>query len=319
MQSDTIVHAAVVVAICTYNRAASLPALVHALRAQHAPQPFDIFFVNNNSSDDTLSVLAKLADEPGASLRYVTETTQGIVPARNRVLSECVRLYEYILVMDDDEIPRPGWVVASLDALINEDAECVGGAVEVAFREASRPSWLGDELLGFLAQVDYGKEPFWVRDDSTPIWTANVGYRAQLFREGLCFDRRYNREGNAVGGGEDLELFRALVATGARVRYRPDMVVEHHVEAWRLTRRYFLRLHYASGRKAGLYETRAFGKTIFGIPRFMLAQLLRQLGRALTLAGRPGSLRQAMNVSHALGMIVGLRSRRRVLAQSAGI
>ena len=207
------------VAFCTYKRADRLKKLVAALRAQRCPVAFEILVVNNNSPDNTLAVLADLAAQPGAALRIVTETTQGIVPARNRAIEEALTS-DILVFIDDDELPEAGLLAAAYDAIINEGAQCVGGRVEVDFSVHGRPSWLGEDLLGFLARVDHGETPFWITHDDTPIWTANIAYDMRLFREdaSLRFDSRYNREGTAVGGGEDVVMFERLLKGGARIR-----------------------------------------------------------------------------------------------------
>ena len=300
-----------VVAFCTYNRAERLPSLVAALRAQKCPIPFEILAVNNNSKDNTLVVLEHLACEPGVSLRYVTEMEPGIVPARNRAIEECLAA-DYMLFLDDDELPHPGWLLAAHSALTQDGAECVGGRVVVNFAPSLRPPWLGDELLGFLAEVDYGAAPFWIKDTSTPVWTANVAYRVANFRADptLRFDVRYNRRGN-IGGGEDAVMFRRLLEQGVKMRYAPDMLVEHFVEPWRLHRSYFLKLHYAAGRRVGQFQSGEYPNSVLGVPLFMVALALRQCGRTATmyLKRNPQALRQAMNATHALGQIVGRFSR----------
>lgn len=305
-------------AFCTYNRAARLPALVAALRAQQCPVPFDILVVDNNSSDDTAVVLERLVQEPGAPLRYVHEPEQGIPYARNRAIEECLaRGADYMLFMDDDELPAPGLLAAAVDALEREEAECAGGRVEVVFAPGARPAWLSDELLGFLAEIDHGREAFWIKDRSTPLWTANIAYRMEIFHRdpSLRFDHRYNRRGQAIGGGEDGILFRGMLERGLRIRYRPDMVVRHYVDDWRLKRGYFLRLHFIAGRKYGQFETGDYRRDLLGVPPFMVGNAVRQWLRtaAMLLGRRPGVLRQAMNGTHALGMIWGriLRARGR--------
>jgi glycosyltransferase involved in cell wall biosynthesis len=301
------------IAICTYNRAERLPALVQALRAQECPIPFELLFVNNNSRDDTLQVLEKLAAEPGAALRFVTESRQGIVPARNRAIAEALDS-EYFIFIDDDETPRPGFLLGALRCFDrHESAACLGGRVKVDFSRGKRPVWLDEDLLGFLAETDYGDEGFWIRDESTPVWTANVAYRMSLFRDNpdLRFDHRYNREGQSVAGGEDVLMFRTLLKRGIPIRYCPDMVVDHAVEPWRLHRSYFLKLHCSSGFRTGRWELETYPKTFFGIPLFLFRQLLAQFGRtfAMMSRGRPGVLRQAMNVAHAVGMMAGCHAR----------
>ena len=298
------------VAFCTYKRADRLEKLVAALRSQNCPVPFDILAVNNNSPDNTLAVLDTLRNGPGATLRVVTETAQGIVHARNRAIEETLGS-EIMVFIDDDELPLPGFLSQAYDAITHEGADCVGGRVKVCFPPHMRPAWLEDNLLGFLAEVDYGSEPFWVESDATPIWTCNVAYRTAIFRNGLRFDQRYNRRGDGVGGGEDVMMFQALRQRRVRMRYRPDMVVEHFVEPWRLRRSYFLRLHYVSGYKSGFHEFSKYPREILGVPLFLIPQLMRQCLKTLSayLTHRPGSLRQAMNLTHATGLIAGCHAR----------
>lgn len=293
-------------AFCTFKRAVRLEKLVAALRAQKCPAPFEILVINNNSPDNTLEVLSRLQKQPGAPLRVVTETAQGIVHARNRAIEETLGS-EILVFIDDDELPMPGFLNAAYDAIKNEGADCAGGQVKVQFSPHAPPAWLEDNLLGFLAEVNYGSDPFWVESDSTPIWTCNVAYRTALFRDGLRYDPRYNRCGDGVGGGEDVMMFQALLQRRARMRYRPDMVVEHFVESWRLRRAYFLKLHYMSGLKTGYYEFLPYPRSVLGIPLFLFPQLLRQTLKTFFMyaTGRPGALRQAMNMTHAMGLVAG--------------
>ena len=300
------------VAFCTFNRADRLEKLVAALRAQRCPVPFEILAVNNNSPDNTLGVLAHLQCQPGAPLRVVIETAPGIVPARNRALAESLDR-DILVFIDDDELPQPGLLDAAYDAIVNEEVECAGGRVEMDFTTIPRPAWLEDELAGFLAAVDHGPDAFWIQDASTPIWTANIAYNMRLFRNdpALRFDVRYNREGADIGGGEDAIMLRTLLDRGTRIRYRPDMGVLHAVEPWRLTRSYFLKLHYRAGLRQGKYQLPTYPTTFLGLPPFLVTQFVRQTAKAIfmQLSRRPGALRQGMNATYALGTLIGYRSR----------
>ena len=299
-------------AFCTYNRADRLEKLVAAMRAQSCPVPFEILAINNNSTDHTAQVLSELARQPGALLRWVTEPVQGIVAARNRGIAEAMNS-DILVYIDDDEIPLAGLIQAAADAILNEGAQCAGGRVEVDFSDIRRPNWLEDNLLGFLAAVDHGPNSFWIKDETTPIWTANVAYDVRLFREdaNLRFDKRFDRIGNVAGGGSDAVMFRTLLAREVRTRYRPDMAVLHSVDTWRLKRNYFLSLHYRAGRRRGRFELPDYPRKVFGLPPFMLAQLLQQGWNTLLLAvrGKGGLLRQAMNVAFAFGALVGYAKR----------
>ena len=296
----------VTVAFCTYNRADKLYDLVRDLRAQASPAPFEILAVNNNSSDDTLSVLKELALADGVPLRVVTEKERGIVPARNRAVAETLRS-DCLIFLDDDELPEPGFVAAAVDALTREGADCVGGRIRVQFEPGQRPKWLEGNLLKYLGEADYGVEPFWIHDKSTPVWSGNAGYRTTLFQSGLRFDRRFNRKGKAAGGGEDTVLFETLLDQGARIRHRPDMVVRHFVDEWRLSPGYFLRLSYKLGRQSGLWSNDRFEREAWGVPLFLVAQLFTRWAYTfhMMLKRHPGYLRQAMSAMHAVGMIEG--------------
>lgn len=299
---------AITVAICTFNRGKRLPELVCRLREQECPIPFDILFVDNNSTDDTAEILERLAREPGASLRYVRENRQGITYARNRALSECMES-SFMMFIDDDEIPRPGMLAAAVHALDQEGADCAGGRVEVVFQPGRRPRWLSDDLLKSLAEIDYGSQPFWITEKSTPVWTANIAYRTEIFSMNpeLRFDRRYNRQGKAIGGGSDAIMFRQMVDKGVRIRYRPDMVVGHYVEQWRLKRTYFLKLHFVVGLRFALNEMPDYPRQMLGIPPFLITNVLRQFSNLMKmwLRNDAGAMRQAMNVAHAVGQVVG--------------
>lgn len=306
------------VAVCTYNRARFLPELVAALRAQSCPCPYEILVVNNNSQDDTTDVLTQLKARPGVPLRWVNEDQQGIVYARNRAIDETPS-QRYLVFIDDDELPTPGFLNAAFDALDREGAACVGGRIAVDFIDHTRPTWLEDDLLGFLGALDYGEKPFWIRDASMPVWSGNIGYRRNLFeRHGLRFDARYNRSGEGIGGGEDAAMFRSLLSQGERIRYRPDMAIKHRIEEAKLRRAYFLRLHYLAGRKRGQFELPCYTHTLLGIPPFLIGQAARHWLKAffMYLARSPGRLRQAMNAAHGTGLITGLVAREKCVREA---
>lgn len=303
---------AVTLAFCTFKRPHRLEKLVDALRSQACPLPFEILAVNNDSPDDTLEVLERLRAQPGAPLRVVTETAPGIVPARNRALAEA-RARDILVFIDDDELPQPGFLAAACAAIVDEGAHCVGGRIDIDFSPNRRPPWLDDEVAGFLGRLDHGPAAFWVVDGATPLWSGNIAYAMAFFRAhpDLRFDPRYNREGADVGGGEDAMMLRALLALGAKIRYRPDMAVWHAVDPWKLKRRYFVKLHYRAGLRHGQFRLPDFPRTMLGVPPFLLGQFVRHFFKTLwhLLPGTPNPVRQAMNASHALGLIVGYQRR----------
>lgn len=300
------------IAICTYNRERNLPTLISALRAQTCPIPFEIVVVDNNSDDTTAETVEKLIAQDRVSVRYAHEPHQGITFARNRAITECLNS-DYMVFIDDDEIPHPGWLEAGYRALHAKDADCVGGRIEVTIPTKNQPAWLTDELLGFLGRLDYGDAPFWITGPETPLWSGNIAYRMSLFRNDptLRFDPRYNRAGEGVGGGEDAAMFHTLLDRHARIRYQPDMSIGHLVEPWKVTRRYFIKLHYLAGVRSGRYQLGEYARLILGVPPFLISQFIHQCSKtaSMSLRGKAGVLRQAMNAANALGTMIGYARR----------
>ena len=297
-------------AFCTYNRAERLQGLVNHMRRQSCPIPFEMLAVDNNSTDHTVAELSRLASEAGPLLRWVTEEKQGIVPARNRAIQESINS-DILVFIDDDETPKPGLLDAVTRAILEDGAQCVGGRIEIDFEHFSRPRWLDDELLGFLGALDHGTGSFWITDKSRPIWSGNIAYAMSLFRNDpeLRFDERYNREGH--GGGEDAMMLRCLIDRKIRIQYCPNMAVLHSVDPWKLKRRYFIKLHFRAGERLGQYQLPTYQRTIFGIPPFLILQMLRQAVKALALfiTASNGALRQTMNVANTFGLILGYTRR----------
>jgi len=296
------------IAICSYNRAERLTGLIKALRSLSCPVPFDILIIDNNSTDQTQAVVSRLARENGPPVRTVIESEQGIPFARNRAITETINS-TFLLFIDDDELPSEQMLERAIYALDDEGAECVGGKIDIDFSEYTRPSWLTDDLLPFFGKIDYGKNSFWITDRKTPIWSGLVAYRTSLFSSDpqLRFDYRYNRKGKGIGGGEDAILFNELLKRKTKIRYQPEMSVNHFIEEWKLKRSYFLKLHFISGRKKGQFEMPCYPRQLFGVPPFLITEFFRQVSKTISIYVRrqPGAIRQAMNASYTLGNIWG--------------
>lgn len=295
------------IAICSYNRASQIASLVRALRELACPIPCEILVVNNNSSDNTLEVLARLASETGFPLRYVTESTQGIVHARNRAIEECLHS-EYLLFMDDDELPFPTQLTATVDTLMNEGADCAGGKYILKFL-APVPRWLTEKLHPHLGKLDHGDQAFWIKDKNTPLWTGNIAFNMNIFRDDptLRFDSRFNRIGEQMGGGEDITLFRRLLTEGKKIRYRPDMAIHHLIGENRLQKSYFLKIAWGSGYRAGKYMPDLENRTILRIPIYHYGNIMQNAWRCLidTITCKPSAFEFFLALTRNIAICIG--------------
>jgi glycosyltransferase involved in cell wall biosynthesis len=297
------------VAVCTYNRANLLAGLILSLSTQKVDTTWEILVIDNNSSDDTSTVLRALMQEFEGHLRTVIESNQGIAYARNRAIEESMQS-NYLLFIDDDELPASDYLLqTAVDALRCDGAMCVGGKISFCFESTKRPAWLVDELLGFLGKIDYGPTAFWIRDKNTPVWSGIVAYNIDLFKADptLRFSIYYNRAGRGIGGGEDRMMFLELLQRSLPIRYEPSMEVIHFIEPFKLKRCYFLKLHYLAGVQFGRYESANLPSIVFGVPLYMIRQSFEYfIWSCITfLKGDNNSLRQWMTFTYSVGALFG--------------
>lgn len=292
-------------AICTHNHADHLRETLKGLRPLQAPEgDWELLIIDNHSSDETPAILAQGDWHlPGIANRVVREERLGVANARNRAVLEAQG--EYVVFLDDDETPEPDWLRAMERHINAHGPDAVGGPYRVLFEGAPRPPWLQDELLPFLGALDHGPQPMALTKETTPFWTGNSAFRkATLLEQGL-FDPDLGRRGGNRAGGEDTEMYRRLLARGCNLRWAPDAVIHHRIRANKLSRRFFLDLHFEQGKLQGGQQRGAGSRFP---PAWVLGHLAKAAARAIAKRlreGRNHSLRTEMNLAYFAGFTLG--------------
>ena len=285
----------VTVLIATYNRAALLGETLDDLaRVEPCGLPWEVVIVDNNSRDDTRGVVESRQATYPVPLRYLFEGRQGRSAALNAGHAQTSA--PYILYTDDDVRVAAGWLRAGASALA-AGWDYVGGPVQPLW-EAPRPIWLHPSLHGTIAILDYGDVPFVFEDRSRVPLGANMGVRRSLLDRIGGFREDLGRStGRKILGQEVPELLARARTAGARGFYVPELAVQHHVPAARLTRSYFRRWWYGKGASKSTLEL-AQPITELGldlrnephigrVPRFMIGNVARNvLGYARELYKR---------------------------------
>lgn len=96
------------IAICTYNRAATLPRTLKALHNLRGAHSFEVLVVNGPSTDGTAEILAAT---PGITVLQNPEINLSI--SRNIAIANARGTF--IAFIDDDAIPEPDWLTLVLD------------------------------------------------------------------------------------------------------------------------------------------------------------------------------------------------------------
>jgi glycosyltransferase involved in cell wall biosynthesis len=272
---------------------------------------WEVIVVDNNCTDSTASVVGELAVNFPALLRCVQEPKQGVASARNCGIDHAEG--RLVVFIDDDTFPENHWMRTIWETFETYDCDCVIGRIELYWR-TRRPGWCTDDVLGFLGRLDYGAQPKQIATIDEPPNGGNMAFKRAVFQEIGGFDPGLGRKGSrSLSGGEEPELFERFLGKGFTAVYRPDAVVQHVIDAWRMRKSYFRKVHFIEGRIRGARSLVRHGRNLAGIPLFTFPQLFRSIWvflRTCLHSGFDGSLRKEMNVWYLLGFMVGSTNRR---------
>jgi len=293
------VSADATVLIATYNRARFLDRTLESLAALDVRpgRRWEVVVVDNNSTDDTRTVVARHADRLPVPLRYLFEAQQGRSSALNAGIAATDA--PVIAMTDDDVRVEPPWLDAACDALSDGSFGYAGGPVRPMW-ETPPPRWLDltrGDLWGTIAIQDHGGAPFVYEEAHKVPLGANMAARRELFERAGLFRADLGRtSGRLLLGQEVPELLLRARAAGLRGAYVPAMQVHHHVPASRLTRRYFRRWWFGKGvSRAALERMQPVTELgvdlrltphVLGLPRYMYGTAVRDLAGWLVHAVR---------------------------------
>ena len=246
------------VVVATYNRCDVVPGALASLMNQVGDVDYEVIVVDNNSTDETRSVIEKLRQQPGyEKLIYCFEETQGVSHARNKGIG--VARAKIIAFTDDDIRPASNWVSAISAAFRRfPEADCIGGKV-LPEEQTKFPAWLTSEYWTPLALLDMGDEPLKLNvQRGAGLVGANLAVRASIFDDVGLFRPQLQRVKNSIGSMEDHELQLRFSAANKRLMYVPDLVVYAHVLEERLSKDYHRRWYCGHGHFYALMRDEVF-------------------------------------------------------------
>ena len=241
------------VCLCTRDSPGYARLCLDSLRAQTAgPGGFDILVVDSASRAEAAAELRRLvAAMPNARLLRLERP--GLSLARNAGARAAAG--DYVAFIDDDAAAAPDWVERIKQAVREHDPPpaVLGGRV-LPLWEAPLPAWWPASLRGVLtisewegggeyrtAEVPAGLEPY----------GANMAVeRAALLAAG-GFDERLGRQPGLLLSDEDVQLAWRLQQGGRSARHDGRLVVQHRIQAGRLTPDWLLRAAVLAGRVHG--------------------------------------------------------------------
>ena len=227
----------VAICIAAYRRPQGLTRLLEGIGRQTLQPPVPevrIFVVDNDpegSAAGPCEVMGPLVPWP---ITYVEERAAGVSHARNCAVRHAREWADYIVFVDDDEVPTPGWLSQLVHAQRTFDADIVTGPVLSDF-ETPVPSWLPREPYFTRPRYPTGTRLGVAR-------TGNVLIRAAVLPDERPFDDRFN-----LSGGEDTLLFLKLAEAGHTIVWADEAEVWESVPASRTTAGWILRRAFQVG------------------------------------------------------------------------
>lgn len=198
------------IVIPAYNAQSTLRACLESVCALEFPQTqFEIFVVDNNSRDNTRSVIQAFAPR----VQYLYEKKRGPAAARNCGIAHAQN--EIVAFTDADCVVEREWLAQLLEPLRDENVGIVGGAI--------RAMNLENAVEKFGEQINDQEKAICLY---APPHVASANWaspRAVLNQVGR-FDAN-------LRGGEDTDLAWRMLQLGKRIAYQANARVYHRNES----------------------------------------------------------------------------------------
>jgi glucosyl-dolichyl phosphate glucuronosyltransferase len=277
--------------IPTYNGRDVLARLLQSLRDAEPVEGFkwEIIVIDNNSPDDTKSVIESFRARGRLDLARVFEPEPGKTRALNRGLAEAAGTF--VAFLDHDVVVAPDYLVALDKAIRTQPYNVFGGRVIPAW-PSTPPAWIthGKRLQtswGGVIAHDYGDDPLpYTTGMALPVG-CNFICRRDLFDAVGQFNVELGPRPGAQIAGEETEILWRIQARGEAILYTPSIQVLHPVDPERLTKSYLRYRYFCDGRTvARINPHDPAMRTLFGVRRFLFRQLLQSAAQGLWAACR---------------------------------
>jgi glycosyltransferase involved in cell wall biosynthesis len=263
----------------TYNRHQFLKLTLASLLAAEVPDDLivSVTVVDNNSTDATREAVEAYQPQFGGRLHYVFEKKQGRSHALNAGIAATSG--DLIGMVDDDEQVDSCWFRVISQMFSKRDLDFIGGPY-VPNWGGAKPLWMPPNHAGVIGLVDAGALHAYGTSNAELMGGNAVVTRAMLKKVGP-YSTDLGRKGNRPLADEDTDMYRRLLAAGAKGMYVPELIIYHYIHPDRLTKKYFRAWHFWRGVSSGVMDRRQPQATpyLLGIPRFLFGRVGRGLGR----------------------------------------
>ncbi len=291
------------ICIATYKRPHGLERLmegINRLKFNKITLPdIEVVVVDNDASGSAQDLCDRIKTEFTWPLKYDIEPTQGVTFARNRAIKNSSEKSNFIVMIDDDEVPRSNWLEEFLLTQQEYDADIVTGPVFPCFEEQDLPEWIcnGNFFIPRLHQTGTLLET---------AFTNNVLVRAERLKKlNVIFDQRF-----AIKGAEDTHLFMRLHSQGYKIVWANEAIVDEWIPPSRTNLNWILQRGYWGWSSYSFIETDIYSSSKYWLMRFLKGAVLIGLGVVsfvpAMIQGKHKLVSALLSIYRGLGTISGL-------------
>lgn len=226
--------------ICTQNRASNLKLTLESLAVTCVPEHLkaELILVDNASTDHTRKVMESCRI-PEMELHILNEPHRGKARSLNRAIGAASG--DVLLFTDDDVLVPCDWIEKMSRPIFQGEAHAVAGAIRIP-PHLNLP-WMDDYHRGWLGSTEGFSDA-----EIHNMIGCNMACSREVFEKVPKFDVEL---GPGMLGYHEESLFTwQLKLAGFRIKYLPNVVVEHHFPKSRLTRESMLSLAERAGRSS---------------------------------------------------------------------
>jgi glycosyltransferase involved in cell wall biosynthesis len=220
--------------IPTYNRSAMLRQTVDTFLAQTYPADrWELLLVDNNSTDDTASVIARLA-EADPRIRALSEKRRGAHFARN---SGAVAAKGSVLYFTDDDMLADPELIERIVEPFATDPSVASITGKVLPRwDTEPPVWVLEHCRNALLSLNDLGEATIISNDDPGVFSCHQSVRRDVFIEAGGFNPDTNA--GEFTGDNETGLNIKIRKLGHRFAYVGGAVTHHMIPAQRMTQAY---------------------------------------------------------------------------------